>query len=134
MVKKKVGIAGYGIIGKRRRQYIDNNPHLQTIAVCDQNLENDTVLEDGLQCFSNYQHLLEEPLDALFISMPNYLAPENILFFKIKYYNFLNCIFRIILPKFGQPSGALIPPPYFAHRVSWWHTAIEGMPGQRLSN
>ena len=41
MVKKKVGIAGYGIIGKRRRQYIDNNPHLQTIAVCDQNLEND---------------------------------------------------------------------------------------------
>ena len=25
MVKKKVGIAGYGIIGKRRRQYIDNN-------------------------------------------------------------------------------------------------------------
>ena len=39
MVKKKVGIAGYGIIGKRRRQYIDNNPHLQTIAVCDQNLE-----------------------------------------------------------------------------------------------
>ena len=76
MVKKKVGIAGYGIIGKRRRQYIDNNPHLQTIAVCDQNLENDTVLEDGLKCFSNYQHLLEEPLDVLFISMPNYMGPE----------------------------------------------------------
>ena len=76
MVKKKVGIAGYGIIGKRRRQYIDNNPHLQTIAVCDQNFENDTVLEDGLKCFSNYQHLLEEPLDVLFISLPNYLAPE----------------------------------------------------------
>ena len=76
MVKKKVGIAGYGIIGKRRRQYIDNNPHLQTIAVCDQNFENDTVLEDGLKCFSNYQNLLEKPLDVLFISLPNYLAPE----------------------------------------------------------
>ena len=76
MVKKKVGIAGYGIIGKRRRQHIDNNPHLQTIAVCDQNLGNDTVLEDGLKCISNYQHLLEEPLDLLFISLPNYLAPE----------------------------------------------------------
>ena len=76
MVKKKVGIAGYGIIGKRRRQYIDNNPHLQTIAVCDQNLENDAVLEDGVKCFSNYQRLLEEPIDVLFISMPNYMAPE----------------------------------------------------------
>ena len=76
MVKKKVGIAGYGIIGKRRRQHIDNNPHLQTIAVCDQNFENDTVLEDGLKCFSNYQNLLEKPLDVLFISLPNYLAPE----------------------------------------------------------
>lgn len=76
MVKKKVGIAGYGIIGKRRRQYIDNNPHLQTIAVCDQNLENDNVLEDGVKCYSNYQNLLEEPLDLLFVSLPNYLAPE----------------------------------------------------------
>ena len=72
---KKVGIAGYGIIGKRRRHYIDNNPYLKTIAVCDQNLENN-VLGDGVKCFSNYQKLLAEPLDLLFVCLPNYLTPE----------------------------------------------------------
>ena len=76
MVIKKVGIAGYGIIGRRRRQYIDSNSHLQTIAVCDQKFDNDTVLEDGVKCFSNYQNLLETPLDVLFISLPNYMVQE----------------------------------------------------------
>ena len=36
-MKLKVGIAGYGIVGERRRQNIDNNAHMETVAVCDQN-------------------------------------------------------------------------------------------------
>lgn len=35
MTKLKVGIAGYGIVGKRRHQFIDEHPGLQVIAVCD---------------------------------------------------------------------------------------------------
>jgi glyceraldehyde-3-phosphate dehydrogenase/erythrose-4-phosphate dehydrogenase len=31
----KVGIAGYGVVGRRRRQFIDQHPKLQTVAVCD---------------------------------------------------------------------------------------------------
>ncbi len=74
--KLKVGIAGYGIVGKRRRQFIDRNPYLYTYAVCDQNLQNETVMEDGVKSYSHYQNLLDEPLDILFVSLPNYMAPE----------------------------------------------------------
>ena len=72
----KVGIAGYGVVGKRRRQYIDENPHLKTIAVCDQNFTEAGVMPDGVRYYPNYQGLLSEPLDLLFVSLPNYLAPE----------------------------------------------------------
>ena len=72
----KVGIAGYGIVGKRRRQYIDQHPSLCTIAVCDQNFSEVVTLSDGVRCFPSYHQLLEEPLDILFVSLPNYLSAE----------------------------------------------------------
>ena len=76
-MKLKVGIAGYGIIGKRRRQNIDNNEYLETVAVCDQNYKHFELLDDGVKCYPDYQHLLkEENIDVMFVSLPNYLAPE----------------------------------------------------------
>ena len=75
-MKLKVGIAGYGIVGKRRRQNIDNNIHFKTVAVCDQNLKKTDVFPDGVRCYSNYKQLLNEKIDVLFVSLPNYLAPE----------------------------------------------------------
>ncbi len=74
--KLRVGIAGYGVVGKRRRQFIDEHPHLKTVAVCDQNYPEPQTMLDGVRCFSTYEQLLEEPLDVLFVSLPNYLAPE----------------------------------------------------------
>jgi predicted dehydrogenase len=73
--KLKVGIAGYGVVGKRRRQFIDQHPRLQTVAVCDQKFMESGVMPDGVKYFSNYHQLLEHPLDILFVSIPNYLAP-----------------------------------------------------------
>lgn len=72
----RVGIAGYGVVGKIRRVHIDEHPFLQTVAVCDQKFEESRVLPDGIRAYQNYRQLLDEPLDALFISLPNYLAPE----------------------------------------------------------
>ena len=72
----KVGIAGYGIVGKRRRQFIDQNPELTTYAVCDQYFQEAGAMDDGVRCFPHYKELLKEPLDLLFVSLPNYLAPE----------------------------------------------------------
>lgn len=72
----RVGIAGYGIVGKRRRDFIDQHPKLQTVAVCDQNFGGSGTLPDGVRYSPIYHTLLEEPLDVLFISLPNYLAAE----------------------------------------------------------
>lgn len=75
--KLKVGIAGYGVVGKLRRQYIDQHPELQTVAVCDKNIKKKGEVFDGVPGYSNYNQLLDsEELDVLFVSLPNYLAPE----------------------------------------------------------
>ena len=74
--KLKVGIAGYGVVGNRRRLFIDQHPQLRTIAVCDQKFQEIGKLSDGVRCYTNYRELLQEPLDVLFVSLPTYLAAE----------------------------------------------------------
>lgn len=70
----RVGIAGYGVVGKRRRKFIDKNTYLKTVAVCDRKFKKSGIFFDGVRYFSNYRQLLKEPLDVLFVSLPNYLA------------------------------------------------------------
>ena len=72
----RVGIAGYGVVGKRRRRFIDEHANLDTVAVCDQDFRGSGTLSDGVRYHQDYRRLLEEPLDVLFVSLPNYLAPE----------------------------------------------------------
>lgn len=72
----KVGIAGYGVVGKRRRQFIDLHPGLKTVAVCDRNFTGEGVLPDGVRFHSDYRQLLNEDLDILFVCLTNDIAPE----------------------------------------------------------
>lgn len=71
-----IGIAGYGTVGKIRGQFIDQHPNLRVIAVCDRTFSKPTVAPEGFRCLTDYHQLLEEPLDVLFVCLPNYLAPE----------------------------------------------------------
>jgi len=73
----RVGIAGYGIVGKRRRSYIDNHKQMQTVAVCDCVFKTEGVFEDGVSFFKDYDSMLSScNLDVIFICMPNDIAPE----------------------------------------------------------
>ncbi len=74
--KLRVGIVGYGVVGKRRRLMIDLHPSLKTVAVCDQAFSEVCVLDDGVKAFQDYKQLFNESLDVIFISVPNYLAAE----------------------------------------------------------
>lgn len=76
MDKLRVGIAGYGVVGKRRRTFIDLNPHLITVAVSDTMFSGDNVFPDGVAYFNNYEKLFKQQLDILFVSLPNYLAAK----------------------------------------------------------
>tara|TARA_B100000315_G_scaffold258881_1_gene312575 strand:- start:1198 stop:2229 length:1032 start_codon:yes stop_codon:yes gene_type:complete len=72
----KVAIAGYGVVGRRRRNVIDKNPFMRTVSVSDIKFENSGKFEDGVRYYQNYNDVFEEDLDVLFVSLPNYLAPE----------------------------------------------------------
>lgn len=73
----KVGIAGYGVVGKLRRQHIDSHPNLKVFAVCDRTFLDEGVLEDGVRYYSDYRALLlKEDLDVLFVCLTNDVAPE----------------------------------------------------------
>lgn len=76
MTKLKVGIAGYGVVGKRRRTFIDLNPNLITVAVSDIMFSGDDVFPDSVAYFNDYEKLFKQQLDILFVSLPNYLASK----------------------------------------------------------
>ena len=72
----RVGIAGFGVVGKRRRQFIGQRPDLKTVAVCDRTFDGDGLLEDGTAYHQSYRQLLTHELDALFVCLTNDIAAE----------------------------------------------------------
>lgn len=73
----KVGIAGFGVVGKRRKTCVDKQTGMELIAVCDKNIESEgSNLESHINCYSTYQELLQEDLDILIVCMTNEIAPE----------------------------------------------------------
>jgi predicted dehydrogenase len=72
----RVGIAGYGVVGKRRRQFIDEHPRMKTVAVCDQKFRSSGRFKDGVRFYRRPTDLLRQKLDVLFVCLPNYLAAD----------------------------------------------------------
>jgi predicted dehydrogenase len=72
----KVGIAGAGVVGKRRRASIDRTAGLRVVAMCDRTFPGRGVMDDGVKYFPDYQSLLGEPLDVLVVCLTNDIAAE----------------------------------------------------------
>lgn len=77
MEKLTVGIAGYGIVGKRRHVFIDEHPNLEVVAVCDQNFKDPYTQKDGIAFYSNVEALLDSDLDILFVCLTNNVAAKT---------------------------------------------------------
>ena len=45
----RVGIAGFGVVGKRRKNCIVSHPRLRVVAVCDRTFADEGVLADGVR-------------------------------------------------------------------------------------
>ncbi len=76
MSSVKVGIAGFGVVGRRRKDCIERHPQMQVVAVCDQSFEGEGTLPDGTRYFRDYRRLLAEGLDALIVCLTNDIAAE----------------------------------------------------------
>jgi len=82
--KLKVGIAGFGVVGKKRYHFLQENPHFETVAVSDIRFKdkgsfNDSyklMSENDVSIYYDYIDLFEKDIDVLFVSLPNYLAPD----------------------------------------------------------
>ena len=71
----KIGIAGYGVVGKIRRKIIDSIPGLKIVAISDKNPKN-KISSKEIKFFDSYNKLFNENLDILFISLPNKYAAD----------------------------------------------------------
>ncbi len=74
--KLRVGIAGYGVVGQRRRHFIDAHPDMEVVAVCDRTFTDEGARSDGARALVTYPQLLAEDLDVLFVCLTNDIAPE----------------------------------------------------------
>jgi predicted dehydrogenase len=72
----KVGIAGFGVVGKRRRDCVARNPNLRVIAVCDQSFQDEGTFADGVRYYRDYRRLLRDDLDVLIVCLTNDIAAE----------------------------------------------------------
>lgn len=71
--KIKVAIIGYGLAGQRRYKYISKNKNFKVISICDIRFKKNFFNND-IQFFKNYNDVLKQKIDAVFIELPNYLA------------------------------------------------------------
>ena len=76
MKKLKVGIAGYGIVGKRRHGCLDESSGFDVVGVCDRSFSASGTLPNGINYFSDYRDLLLEDLDVLVVCLTNDVAAE----------------------------------------------------------
>ena len=76
MVKLRVGIAGYGVVGRRRHQCLNLKPELEVVAVCDRTFPAVPQVIDGVARFRGWQDLLQQQLDVLFVCLTNDIAPD----------------------------------------------------------
>ncbi|MBL4615241.1 MAG: Gfo/Idh/MocA family oxidoreductase [Magnetovibrio sp.] len=72
----RVAIAGFGVVGKRRRKYIDLHPAMETIAVCDKKFDKAGIFEDGVAYCQSAEELLARDFDVLFVCLTNDVAPD----------------------------------------------------------
>ena len=61
----KVGIAGFGVVGKQRAKCVNSHPDLKLTAVCDKKYDQEGTFDDGVNYFNDYRRLLKEDLDIL---------------------------------------------------------------------
>ena len=76
----RVGIAGYGIVGKTRHKVLAQHEAFDVVAVPDISFKENPADLDNINTYYDYKDLINtEDLDVLFVSVPNKLASEATL-------------------------------------------------------
>jgi len=76
MSELKVGLAGYGVVGKRRKECVDHHRQMRVVAVCDRTFDGEGMFSEGIRYYQDYRRLLTEDLDVLIVCLTNDIAAE----------------------------------------------------------
>ena len=81
----KVAIIGLGVVGLRRKIFIDKNNFVRLTAISDIKFKEKFFTKNKVHYYRNYNDLIKnENLDAVFITLPNYLAVKVTIIFTPK--------------------------------------------------
>ncbi|MDA9258572.1 Gfo/Idh/MocA family oxidoreductase [Gammaproteobacteria bacterium] len=73
----RVGIAGYGVVGKTRHLSIEKNTTFQVTAVSEKNNDARKSIPSNISIYDDYKSLIaDSDIDIIFISLPNQFAAE----------------------------------------------------------
>jgi predicted dehydrogenase len=72
----RVAIAGYGIVGQRRRRCIDEHPALELVGVCDRTFDADERRDGDVLWARRYEQVIALGVDVLYVCLPNDVAPD----------------------------------------------------------
>ena len=72
----RVGIAGYGVVGQRRRAVMDAHQGMKVVALSDIQFSANGIDEQGVHRCQSYTELFDQTLDVLFVSLPNDVAAD----------------------------------------------------------
>ena len=73
--KLKVGIVGFGYMGKIRKQVIQKNNDLELVGICEICEKTRAQIKD-IPTFDSFDKLLQQDLDIVFVCTPNRFSPE----------------------------------------------------------
>ena len=74
MKKLRTAIIGMGVVGKRRKYFIEKNNNYQIVAVSDIKFKKN-IKKNKIYYYKNYKSIEFHKLDCVFVTLPNYLAP-----------------------------------------------------------
>ena len=64
----KIGIAGYGDVGKKRKKILDSISGIKIVAISDNNPKH-RIQSKEIKLFNNYKKIFNENLYILFVSL-----------------------------------------------------------------
>lgn len=79
MDKIKIGIAGYGVVGKHRHHCLQKNSFANVVALSDKNLKNQPIEKNNVSFFDDYKKIMTQSLDALFVCLTNDVAADAVV-------------------------------------------------------
>ena len=73
----KVGIAGYGIVGKVRHKSLNKCSNIRVVAICDKNFKTNSF-KNNIHYFTNYKRLLKEQKIIIYLGWDSFKHKKEI--------------------------------------------------------